>query len=319
MNVRKLPVTVPVPHNLSWSDFKILKTLKTSAAYRLFKANWNGQTVVVKLLLDDEDGPRNGAQKELTKEINILSRLQHPNIIKLLGSGHEPRHFAVLEFLGGGTLSQKLNYTYKDNRHYGKDTLPKNLVFEYALKLADALAYMHERWHPGIRLFHRDLKSDNVGFTESGELKLFDFGLAELIRRTIREDVLFPLPGGVGSWRYMAPEVILRQPYNHKSDVYSYSFILYHMLVGRHPIRNSMNLTMLKRVVIENHWRPKIPPYWPMKLYRLLTRSWSTDIMVRPNFLDIVGELKELIAEGNFEIDVPPKEGVVQGLIHFVE
>ena len=170
---------------------------------------WNGEKVAVKQSLPEEAEARAGSQKEINREIRILSRIRHPNIIQLLGSGYEPYRFAILEYMGGGTLSKKMNYTNHRRPVYGNNKLPQSKVMEYAMKLADALAYMHEYWHPGIRLMHRDLKADNVAFTESGEIKLIDFGLCYMFRKAMQEDILLPLHGGVGTWRYWTIFVIL--------------------------------------------------------------------------------------------------------------
>lgn len=172
--------------------------------------------------------------------------------------------------------------------------LSQQLTFDYATKLADALRYIHEDFHPQARLFHRDLKSDNIAFTASGEIKLFDFGLCELIRKAKHEDVVFHLGHGVGSWRYTAPEVRNHDNYNHKSDVYGWAIIFYHMLTGKHPISNSWNKTKTYEAVVDKGWRPSLGPRWPTKLNRLLARSWNYDVKARPNFVDVVRELKEI-------------------------
>ena len=200
----------------------------------------------------------------------------------------------ILEFLGGGTLSKKLNYTYRDHKNYGKYKLSQALTFEYATKLADALRYIHEDFHPQVRLFHRDLKSDNIAFTTAGEIKLFDFGLSELVRKAKHEDAVFRLGNGVGSWRYTAPEVSNHAGYNHKSDVYGWAIIFHHMLTGKHPIDNDWNKTETYQFVVEEGWRPPLSPKWPTKLNRLLARSWNYDVKARPNFELIVKELKEI-------------------------
>lgn len=318
VNIDMVPVVAEIPSEVAWEEFSEVKHMKKSAAYDIFTANWRGEQVVVKRVLEDTDGPRSGAPKEINKEIKILNRLNHPNIIKVLGSGFYPNRFAILEYMGGGTLSKKLNYTYHDHPSYGKYKLPQRLCLEYATKIADALAYIHERWHPGIRLMHRDLKSDNIAFTASGEIKLIDFGMYQLMRKTVQEDVFFGLHGGVGSWRYMAPEVVLLHPYNHKIDVYSYTIIFYHMLTGRHPVPLEMNRTVHKEYFIRHNWRPRIHPYWPTRIYQIIVRGWSPEARVRPNFNDIVRDLKEATAL-NIDFDMPLLGGAKYGLIDFVQ
>lgn len=303
LNIENFPRTQVPRTNIEWSEFSNVALLKSSAAYDIFVGTWEKQKVIIKRVMNvssnSKTQPRKGSHTEMEMEIEILSRLNHPNIIKILGSGTKPLRFSVLEFLSGGTLSAKLNYTYRDHEYYGI-TLPKAKAFEYAIKIASALAYMHEDWHKAARLFHRDLKTDNIAFTASGEIKLFDFGLAKGLRKTIQddEDAAFPFGKGAGSWRYMAPEVALGEPYNHKSDVYSYSMILYHLLRGKHPVPNDMNRTEHYDEFHLNYWRPNLSlnlfRNWPLQLTQLMARSWNYDIRVRPNFKEMVAELKEI-------------------------
>jgi serine/threonine protein kinase len=318
VNLKALPVSVALPTRVPWAAFSDVRKLKRSAAYQIYTATWRGEVVVVKRMLDEEEEPRGGSGKEMEKEIDILSRIQHPNIIKLLGSGFEPNRFCILEYMGGGSLSKVINYTYHDHASYGRDKLSQSLALGYATKVAEALAYMHHGWHPGIRAVHRDLKSDNIAFSAGGEIKLIDFGMVELMRRTVQQDVLLGFTGGVGSWRYMAPEMMLKQPYNQKVDVFSYTMILYHMLMGKHPVPIEMNRSVHREYFIGHDWRPRIHPYWPTRLYQLVVRGWSAEPKVRPNFLDIVRDLNELSAM-TYDFDKPLRGGAVYGLLDFVE
>ena len=82
-----------------------------------------------------------------------------------------------------------------------------------------------------------DLKPDNVGFTSTGALKLFDFGLVTCVHR--RQDVFsnYAMTGYTGSLRYMAPEVAQRLPYNEKVDVYSYGIMVWQMARDKIPFK----------------------------------------------------------------------------------
>jgi len=92
---------------------------------------------------------------------------------------------------------------------------------------------------PGYRVLHRDLKPSNLGFTHSGRVVLFDFGLCRLWARDPPgendEDSLRSLTGMTGSLRYMAPEVALCAPYNHKAEVFSFTSLLFEIIAHQKP------------------------------------------------------------------------------------
>lgn len=319
VNIDQIPTLVDIPINVSWHEIKYLKRMTSSAAYDFFRGYFNGQEVVVKQFRNQTiKKSRSGAAKEMEKEIMVLSRLRHPNILNILGSGYLPHRFMILEYLGGGTLSRMLNYTYRDHANYGVGRLSQETAFKYAISLAEALVYIHEHWHPLVRLFHRDLKSDNIAFTSSGQLKLFDFGLCELIRRAKLEDMAFRLSTGVGSWRYTAPEVLSGDSYNHKSDVFGFGVILYHMLSGKHPIPNSVNRTAHATLVVEKGWRAPLKFGWPQRLNRLIARSWNYDPFARPNMIEVLAELKR-INENYPDIWKQVDNGVRIGSTYYVQ
>ena len=94
------------------------------------------------------------------------------------------------------------------------------------------------------RLLHRDIKPKNLGLMHDGRLVVFDFGISKLLRRDEDLPVGEPTPAVkmtevVGSLRYMAPEVAMSRPYNHKSEMYSFAIVLWEMVALRrthHPL-----------------------------------------------------------------------------------
>mmetsp|Transcript_83478 Transcript_83478/g.235355 ORF Transcript_83478/g.235355 Transcript_83478/m.235355 type:complete len:411 (+) Transcript_83478:222-1454(+) len=159
---------------------------------------------------------------ELKHESHILARLRHPNIIRFFGCGSvlvgdaHNIFFIVVELLGGGTLS---DMTKPTSARPGLNSYCE--ILDHALSLARALEYLHQAADPTLMTIHRDLKPDNIGFDQAGNLKLFDFGLAAQVPREVEEysnDEVgtggggrrlprYRLTGQTGSVRYMAPEV----------------------------------------------------------------------------------------------------------------
>eukprot|EP00913_Durusdinium_trenchii_P003182 g2942.t1 len=104
----------------------------------------------------------------------------------------------------------------------------------WALSTGAALAYLHGREHP---IIHRDLKPLNMFLTKDLEVKIGDFGLAKVMpsRLYACTDQAPKMSGGVGTWRYMAPEVVRYEQYDEKVDIYAFSLIIYFIFSGRQP------------------------------------------------------------------------------------
>jgi serine/threonine protein kinase len=188
-----------------------------------------GSYYVLKTLRDDlaEDEHIKGVV-DLAIEADFLSVLSHPNIISMRALAnsdpHESRFFVILDRLSV-TLERKFNYWRKvvgENAGYWlpccgyccANSLALHAVWKermtVALDMAKAIKYLHDS---GI--IYRDLKPDNIGFSQDGQLKLFDFGLAKRLEGVEKtRGGFYNLTGNTGSLRYMAPEVANDEPYD---------------------------------------------------------------------------------------------------------
>ena len=109
VRLERLPISTNsnAPDDVSWDSFSYVEHRVDSSSCHIYTAFWKGRTVIIKLIKADRvTSPM--AIAEFETEAHILSRIEHPNIIKLLGSGYHPRRFLILELLDGGTLSHSL-------------------------------------------------------------------------------------------------------------------------------------------------------------------------------------------------------------------
>ncbi|CAN1162340.1 Receptor-like serine/threonine-protein kinase ALE2 [Linum perenne] len=183
----------------------------------------NGKEVAVKVLKRyDQHGSR-----EFLAEVEMLSRLHHRNLVKLIGTCSEGHtRCLVYELIPNGSLESHLHGTDKDSNPLDWDARMK-----IALGAARALAYLHEDSSP--RVIHRDFKASNILLEHDSTPKVSDFGLA---RAAIDEGNKHISTHVMGTFGYLAPEYAMTGHLLVKSDVYSYGVVLLELLTGRKPV-----------------------------------------------------------------------------------
>uniref|UniRef100_A0A1J3IR10 Putative receptor-like protein kinase n=1 Tax=Noccaea caerulescens TaxID=107243 RepID=A0A1J3IR10_NOCCA len=180
----------------------------------------NVQAAVKKLDCANEE-----AAKEFKCEVEILSKIQHPNIISLLGySTNDTARFIVYELMPNVSLESHL---HGSSRGSGI-TITWPMRMKIALDIARGLEYLHEHCHPAI--IHRDLKSSNILLDCNFNAKISDFGLA-VVNGPRNKNL--KLSGTVG---YVAPEYLLDGQLTEKSDVYAFGVVLLELLLGKKPV-----------------------------------------------------------------------------------
>ncbi|KAI5058092.1 hypothetical protein GOP47_0026262 [Adiantum capillus-veneris] len=154
------------------------------------------------------------------KELDILGKVSHRHIVKLLGWCSNGRSYLLLyDYMPNGSLGQLID---------GSSTLVKDTWetrFKIALGAAEALAYLHHDCSPPI--LHRDVKPNNILMDNRCEAKLADFGLARPL--TMPQSFSYI----AGTCGYLAPEYGHTLRVNEKSDVYSYGVVLLELVTGR--------------------------------------------------------------------------------------
>lgn len=162
------------------------------------------------------------AQNRMTclREIRVLRKLNHPNIIRHIESFFANNElFIALEYADCGDLSRMLDYLRKHGNQ-----LSEKKIWNFFGQVCAGLAYMHSQW-----VMHRDIKPANVLINRDHTVKLADFGLSLLLSATT--DNARSL---VGTPYYMAPERLNEQEYSFSADIWSLGCLLYE-LVTLHP------------------------------------------------------------------------------------
>ncbi|MBZ0277283.1 MAG: serine/threonine protein kinase [Anaerolineae bacterium] len=220
------------------------------------------QPVAVKVLLQ-EILARSGkeAVERFRREVDALRRLDHPNIIKLLGTAKDGQNYCIImEYASGGSLAQVLE---KEGR------LPLKRVLEIGLDIADALTRAHR-----MEIIHRDIKPDNVLLTADGTPRLTDFGVARIKDRTQLTQSGYV----VGTGSYLSPEACRGQSLDARADIWAFGVLLYEMLAGRRPFDGENPAAVITSILLEplrdlRQYRSDVPDGMTRLIRRMLEKD----------------------------------------------
>lgn len=185
------------------------------------------------------------ARRAFRKEALALSKLNHPNIATI----HDFHtcdgvDYLVMELIQGQTLSARL--------HAG--ALPETVVAEIGAQIAAALEEAHEH-----HFVHRDLKPGNVMVTAKGQVKVLDFGLAQLFRKADPESTATLVGHGLaGTLPYMSPEQLRAETLDPRTDIYSCGAVLYEIACGVRPFRRGTSVVIAADILERAPERPSV-------------------------------------------------------------
>lgn len=248
--------------------------------------------VAVKVLKEDAASSYVEDIIRFKKEIEIVSKFVHPNIIKVYDCGeYGGTLYLVMEHLSGENLAQALQR--------GK-SFPEAATVKIIKQLTEALKYVH---HHGV--IHRDIKPSNIFLAGKNGVKLLDFGLALIMELGKIEDE----ERIAGTFGYMSPEAtgILEKKVDERSDLYSLGVIFYQLLTGEPPFQgNSISRLLHKQVAFLPPGPAKIKPGIPPVLDNIVMKLLAKDPDLR--YQSAQGLLYDLERYESGEKDFPAGE-----------
>jgi serine/threonine protein kinase len=266
--------------------YQFLEKLGAGGMGEIYKAQDTrlNRFVAIKVLTSAATGDPD-RRRRFIQEAQAASALNHPNIITIHDIVSEGgTDFMVMEFVSGKTLVDLIP----------KGGLRVSQVLKYSVQMADALQAAH---NAGI--VHRDLKPANVMVTDSGLVKVLDFGLAKLtdrgplttlsgptdVTQTMADSPLTVEGSIIGTVSYMSPEQAQGKKVDTRSDIFSFGVVLYEMTTGARAFEGDSTLTTLSAILRDevrpvSEFAPEAPPQLELVIRRCLRKSpddrWQT-------------------------------------------
>lgn len=282
------------------SQYKIITRLGCGGMGEVFLAKdlRLGREVAIKVLYD-KMAKDSALLARFEREARSLAALSHPNILTIHDfSSEDGTAFAVMEYLEGETLRTWIS----------RRPLEWQKALEIAIAIAEGLAAAHSK-----AVIHRDLKPENIFITNSGLVKILDFGLARVETVTGYVDKRsFPTVGELetapgimmGTIPYMSPEQVLGMPIDTRTDIFSFGCVLYEMLLGTSPFHKTTAIETSAAILKDKPSKiSRTLKHFSPELEYIIMRCLEKDREGRfPSARDLVAALKAVAAHPNDSI-----------------
>lgn len=264
-----------------------------SDIYRAFDLI-NHREVVIKV--PDQAMLGDSAQFErFQREMDVMKTLDHPAILKGLGSGKYNRiPYLVTEFVDGQSLRALIEKSAP---------LPPDQAVSLIRKIADGMDYCHKN-----DVIHRDLKPENILITSDGQPVIMDFGLA--LTKGAHRVTYSNLSATMGTPDYMAPEQIEGQRGDQRTDLYALGTILYELLIGKPPFTGDSNMVVMAQHL--NNTAPRldrVDPSIPIQLAAIVAVCLARD--PKDRYADMTALIQDLDHPENADLSILEKSNTL--------
>ncbi len=274
----KSPVRIREGIQIRYADlaYDETKPLGKGAYGQVFQGSFRKEPVAIKVY--DFRGTLSEKDREaVLHEAETMDQLRSTYVIGFRGIFLEPRYGIVMEYCAGGTLAQRL--------------VKPEITIDYAQQLlwGKQISYGLHALH-SVRIFHRDLKSDNILLDSFGQSKVADFGLS-LIKSS--SSTQSQGQGGshsaAGTIPWMAPELFEGEPHSAAADIYSLGMVLWEIVARRTPFTGRVAAVIIGMVLAGK--RETLPDNCPEIFKRLIIACWHADPKQRPSAGEVGDQL----------------------------
>ncbi len=244
-------------------------------------------------------------QKMFFNEARIAGMLKHPNIIPVYDAGVDgPHYYIIMEYISGSKTLK--NHCRPDM------LLTVEQVVEIIFKCCKALDYAHRQ---GV--VHRDIKPGNILITDSLDIKISDFGIAQIVR----SDTTQPT-GLIGSPAYMSPEQIREEQLTQQTDFFSLGVLMYELLTGRSPFHADIFSGVVRKILYEEplplrFYRSDIPKTLETIVTKALSKRLTDRYKTGTQFATDISLTYINLKESEEKIDQTEKFNILRKLNFF--
>ena len=248
--------------------YRVIECLGSGGMGEVYRA-WdekNGCHVALKMLRSKHQ-PKEALRQRFSREIELLARVTHHNVVQVFDAGfHREQAFFTMEHVDGCTL----------RNHLDKGPLNVHRAVQLTASIADGLRAVHD-----VGVIHRDIKPENILVDNRGTAKLMDFGLA-ILEEQFDATRLTGVGQFVGTLACLPPEILEKQDYTVRSDVFQLGIVLYECLTGKAPWQPTNFQKLLSGECYENISKPsEIRADVPRELDDLVMKALSVSPSAR--------------------------------------
>lgn len=253
--------------------------------------------------LDIPDAENLRLDERFITEARAAGRLSHPNIIGLYDFGQDGDcSYIVMELATGNSLSDYVNR---------KRPITLDEIWDTILKVLDGLQYAHDS-----NVIHRDIKPANILRDESGNVKITDFGIAQVDTSNLTNTGCL-----IGTPRYMSPERVKGEKGDQRADIYACGVLLHELLTGQPAFRDENSASIIYKIISTelppvSESRPDCPKGMDAVIAKSVAKDPEERYLTARDFADeilkVLDESKTVVVDSNIDTDTDSDETVLQ-------